>query len=72
MAEAVEAQAARVETRGHDHPGGDGDGRVRTAEAAVKPALHEALEDGELVAAVEDDLGRRAVEPDDKDLPVIH
>ena len=72
MAEAVEAQAAGVEARGHDHPGGDGDGRVGAPELAAESLLHEALEDGELVAAVEDDLGRRAVEPDDEDLPVIH
>ncbi len=72
VAEAVETQPPRIEARGHDHPGRDGDGRVGAPELAPQPPLHEPLEDRELVAPVEDDLGRGAVEADDQDLPVIH
>ncbi len=72
VAEAVEPQPSRVEPGGHDHPGRDGDGRIGAAELSPEPFFDQPVQDRELRAPVEDDLGRRAVEPDDDDLPVIH
>ncbi len=69
VSEAVEAERARVARRHHARPRRHGDRRVARLEPPPRPALHEAGEDGQLVAhVVEDDLGRDAVQAHDHEL----
>ena len=68
VAEAVEAELARILARHHARPGGHGDGGVAASEAAPKAGLHQAPEVREVVEIMlKGELGCEAVQPDDQD-----